>query len=331
MLNATAGTHVVLSMAQLNALKLLTGPAATAVAQPSAVIQNGQAQQQDQELSLPGQTDVQTHGPQIPAHQMTASPFQQLSLDRRKSWDEPHLDRHVLRDSAGNEQAPGAHRQFSLELTTYASIPVRNTQSGFRPPHRSVSLPPRLFNCPSDCALADCKSVFLPQAAFATLVHLVLPGLALPCLHTDVLLMSTSHAPAVHATGQNISFFRDSHVYKLLCVCFLYRYKVIDYGLADFEARYAAGMIGDAAEHGTQSAPKEETFRQRKQREREAEQNPGGYARRTLALRKNVIPSVSITSQHKQNTWDYMLCAKASARKIVILTASFTLPKKQSS
>ena len=73
----------------------------------------------------------------------------------------------------------------------------------------------------------------------------------------------------------------------------LKRYKVIDYGLADFEARYAAGMIGDAAAHGTQSAPKEETHRQRKQRERESEKDPGSTARRTLALRKNVIPSVS--------------------------------------
>lgn len=71
------------------------------------------------------------------------------------------------------------------------------------------------------------------------------------------------------------------------------RYKVIDYGLADFEARYAAGMIGEAADHGTQLAPKEETHRQRKQREREAERDPGTTARRTLALRKNVIPSVS--------------------------------------
>lgn len=68
---------------------------------------------------------------------------------------------------------------------------------------------------------------------------------------------------------------------------------MIDYGLADFEARYAAGMIGDAAEHGTQSAPKEETHRQRKQREREAERDPSSSAKRTLALRKNVIPSVS--------------------------------------
>ena len=36
---------------------------------------------------------------------------------------------------------------------------------------------------------------------------------------------------------------------------------MIDYGLADFEARYAAGMIGAAADQGTQQAPKEETFR----------------------------------------------------------------------
>ena len=110
-----------------------------------------------------------------------------------------------------------------------------------------------------------------------------------------MVLVGTCYAPAVRATGHNICCCLHSHSYKLLCVFFLSRYKVIDYGLADFEARYAAGMIGDAAEHGTQSAPKEETFRQRKQREREAEQNPGSYARRTLALRKNVIPSVSIT------------------------------------
>lgn len=105
------------------------------------MIQDGQAQQSGQELSLPGQTDVHSGGAQIPAHQTNASPFQQLSLDRRKSWDEPRPNRHVVRDSAGNEQAPGANRQFSLELTTYASIPVRNTQSGFRPPHRLVPLP----------------------------------------------------------------------------------------------------------------------------------------------------------------------------------------------
>lgn len=129
-------------MLEMNAMTLLTGPAATAVAEPSTRIQNGQAQQADEEVSLPGQTDVQSDAPQILVHKMSASPFQQLSLDRRKSWDEPHLDRHVVRDSAGNEQAPGANRQFSLELTTYASIPVRNTQSGFRPPHRSVDLTP---------------------------------------------------------------------------------------------------------------------------------------------------------------------------------------------
>ncbi|KAL3142839.1 hypothetical protein ABBQ38_003132 [Trebouxia sp. C0009 RCD-2024] len=191
------------------------GPAATAVTSPeTSMIPDGQAPQPDQEPSLPGQTEVQSSGAHMPAHQVHASPFQQLSKDRRKSWDEPRPDRPVVRDSAGNEQAPGANRQFSLELTTYASIPVRNTKSGFRPPHR---------------------------------------------------------------------------------------YKVIDYGLADFEARYAAGMIGAAADQGTQSAPKEETHRQRKQREREAERNPGSTARRTLALSKNVIPSVSIL----ERTWRY--------------------------
>ena len=70
------------------------------------MIPDGQAQQSGQELSLPGQTDVHSNGPQIPAHQTSASPFQQLSLDRRKSWDEPRPNRHVVRDSAGNEQAP---------------------------------------------------------------------------------------------------------------------------------------------------------------------------------------------------------------------------------
>ena len=133
------------------------------------------------------------------------------------------------------------------------------------------------------------------------LEHLAFSGLAIPCLHTNMLLVDICCAPAVHAHEDNICFCLHSYVLKLLCICFLSRYKVIDYGLADFEARYAAGMIGDAAEHGTQSAPKEETFWQRKQREREAERNPGGSARRTLSLRKNVIPSVSITSQHKQN------------------------------
>lgn len=77
---------------------------------------------------------------------------------------------------------------------------------------------------------------------------------------------------------------------------------MIDYGLADFEARYAAGMIGAAADQGTQSAPKEETHRQRKQREREAERNPGSTARRTLALSKNVIPSVSCKLRDKYQT-----------------------------
>lgn len=100
------------------------------------MIPDGQAPPPDQEPSLPGQTDVQNSG----AHEVHASPFQELSQDRRKSWDEPRPDRHVALDSAGNEQAPGANRQFSLELTTYASIPVRNTKSGFRPPHRSVLL-----------------------------------------------------------------------------------------------------------------------------------------------------------------------------------------------
>ena len=120
----------------------------------------------------------------------------------------------------------------------------------------------------------------------------------------------------MHATGHTLRCCQPSHVLKVLCLCLLSRYKVIDYGLADFEARYAAGMIGDAAEHGTQSAPKEETFRQRKQREREAEQNPGGSARRTLSLRKNVIPSVSVALQHKQNTWDCILFAKITAGRM---------------
>ena len=146
--------HPQLANARLSMLQLFAGPAAMAVAQPDRMIRNGQQQSQAQQLhdvepTLPGQTDVQGNGPQIPAHQVRASPFQQLSLDRRSSWDEPHMDRHVPLDSAGNEQAPGANRQFSLELTTYASIPVRNTKSGFRPPHRSVQLLlGRLQACP---------------------------------------------------------------------------------------------------------------------------------------------------------------------------------------
>ena len=48
--------------------------------------------------------------------------------------------RRVPVDALGNLQAPGAHRQFSLELTTYASIPVRAERSGFRPPHRSAAI-----------------------------------------------------------------------------------------------------------------------------------------------------------------------------------------------
>lgn len=129
-------------------MQLVAGPAAMAVTQPDRMIPNSGNQgsaatpQPELEPSLPGQTDIESNGPQIPAHQVHASPFQQLSLDRRKSWDEPRMDRHVAFDSAGNEQAPGANRQFSLELTTYASIPVRNTKSGFRPPHRSVLLLP---------------------------------------------------------------------------------------------------------------------------------------------------------------------------------------------
>lgn len=76
-------------------------------------------------------------------HQVYASPFQAVSMDRRASWDVGQdlpaaaaRLRDVPVDSAGNLQAPGANRQFSLELTTYASIPVRAARSGFRPPHR---------------------------------------------------------------------------------------------------------------------------------------------------------------------------------------------------
>lgn len=92
--------------------------------------------------TLPGQVEPHLNGsgPQIPAHQhqALASPFQAVSMTRKASWDEPRISRAVQLDSAGNEQAPGANRQFSLELTTYASIPVRSSKSGFRPPHRSV-------------------------------------------------------------------------------------------------------------------------------------------------------------------------------------------------
>ncbi len=74
---------------------------------------------------------------------------------------------------------------------------------------------------------------------------------------------------------------------------------MIDYGLADFEARYAAGMIGAAADRGTQQAPKEETFRQRKKREREQEEDPGKTTRLTLSLKKNVIPNVCMLPLHQ--------------------------------
>lgn len=107
--------------------------------------------------------------------------------------------------------------------------------------------------------------------------------------------------------SSDMSASQTQHQPALKVVVVLSRYKVIDYGLADFEARYAAGMIGDAADHGTQSAPKEETHRQRKQREREAERDPGNVARRTLALRKNVIPSVSCKLHDKQLTEDLTL------------------------
>ena len=70
------------------------------------------------------------------------------------------------------------------------------------------------------------------------------------------------------------------------------RYKVIDYGLADFEARYAAGMIGDAAHKGTASAPKEESFHQRRKREKELETDPVKATRKSLSLKMNVIPKV---------------------------------------
>ena len=81
---------------------------------------------------------MRSNGQEPAAHEVhVSSPFQQLSLDRRHSWDEPRPLQARFLDSMGNEQAPGANRQFSLELTTYASIPVRDTQSRFRPPHRS--------------------------------------------------------------------------------------------------------------------------------------------------------------------------------------------------
>ena len=115
----------------------------------------------------------------------------------------------------------------------------------------------------------------------------------MPALRHADTVWGTCHASALHPAS---NWHQDLPLSTLLqcSVCgFCLRYKVIDYGLADFEARYAAGMIGDAAEHGTQSAPKEETHRQRKQREREAERDPSSSAKRTLALRKNVIPSVS--------------------------------------
>ena len=113
----------------------------------SQAYESQQTQETQPEPALPGQTDVhsngqtavRSNGTEPAAHTVhVSSPFQQLSMDRRHSWDEPRMHQARMLDSLGNEQAPGANRQFSLELTTYASIPVRDTQSGFRPPHRSA-------------------------------------------------------------------------------------------------------------------------------------------------------------------------------------------------
>lgn len=68
---------------------------------------------------------------------------------------------------------------------------------------------------------------------------------------------------------------------------------MIDYGLADFEARYAAGMIGDAASKGTPQAPKEESFHQRRKREKEVETDPAKATKKSLSLKMNVIPKVT--------------------------------------
>ncbi len=124
-----------------------TGPAAVATSHANAMIPNGthaetaDVPQPEAERPpvLPRQTDSYSAGPQIAAHQVRASPFQAVSMDRKDSWDEPRASRaNIALDSMGNQQAPGANRQFSLELTTYASIPVRSSKSGFRPPHRSA-------------------------------------------------------------------------------------------------------------------------------------------------------------------------------------------------
>ena len=126
-----------------------TGPAAVATSHANAMIPDGthaetaDVPQPEAERPpvLPGQTDSYPAGPQIAAHQVHASPFQAVSMDRKDSWDEPRASRaNIALDSMGNQQAPGANRQFSLELTTYASIPVRSSKSGFRPPHRSAPL-----------------------------------------------------------------------------------------------------------------------------------------------------------------------------------------------
>lgn len=129
-------------------IPFFAGPAAVATSHANAMIPNGthaetadvpQPQPEaERPPMLPGQIDSYPTGPQIAAHQVHASPFQAVSMDRKDSWDEPRASRaNIALDSMGNQQAPGANRQFSLELTTYASIPVRSSKSGFRPPHRS--------------------------------------------------------------------------------------------------------------------------------------------------------------------------------------------------
>lgn len=52
-------------------------------------------------------------------------------------------------------------------------------------------------------------------------------------------------------------------------------------------------MIGDAASKGTPRAPKEETFRERRKRERELETDPAKATKKTISLKMNVIPKVA--------------------------------------
>jgi hypothetical protein len=97
-----------------------------------------------------------------------------------------------------------------------------------------------------------------------------------------------SRAASIPARGTGAPALRQPH-----------RYKVIDYGLADFEARYAAGMVGAEASQGTDRAPKEASFRSRRAK---------GVKRNFLPLPLDVknmhlIPKVSPLERFWRHLW----------------------------